>query len=210
MASLVQDIWIGSEPRLRARRLAPYEEAVVRILLHPDAGQTLDDPDLGPFVEALGARVDLVVFEPRGQGASGGRLGPEVVDDLRELVAKANHRWRDGLPLVLAGHGLGAPVALAVAAETDVRGVVLLGPGVNPLPPFLEALDLPGRLTALRVPLLAIDPRDGGGITSPEMMAAFTAQPRASMVVIPGGRRDALRPPWPEIVATWAAFVAGA
>jgi hypothetical protein len=33
MASLVQDVWLGWEPRLRGRRLAPWEEP--RVLAPP-------------------------------------------------------------------------------------------------------------------------------------------------------------------------------
>jgi len=211
MASLIQDVWVGGEPRLRARRLAPYEAPPVRILFHPDRDQTLDDPDLGPFLEALGARVEVVAVEPRGQGGSAGRFGPESLDDLRALVAAAPQRWPDGRPLVLAGHGVGAPLCLAVAGETDVRGVAFLGPGAaKPVPPFLESLDLPGRLTALRIPFLAVDPRDGGDFGGRELMAALRAQPLATLLIIPGGRRAALRSPWTETIATWAAFVASA
>jgi hypothetical protein len=42
------------------------------------------------------------------------------------------------------------------------------------------------------------------------MMAALRAQPRATLLLIPGDRRAALRSPWTETIATWAAFVAAA
>lgn len=207
MASLVQDVWIGGLPRLRARRLAPYGEAPVRVVFHADLGQTLDEPDLARFLDALGARVDVVALEPRGQGGSSGEFGPEALDDLRELLRTAPLRWPDGRPLVLAGHGLGANLGLAAAAGAGLAGLVFLGPGAcPPLPPFLEPLDLPGSLAALRIPLLAIDPRDGG---APDpMMTAFTSQPLATLLQIPGDRRAALHSPWAEVVATWAAFAA--
>lgn len=211
MASLVQDVWMGTEPRLRGRRLAPYEDSPVRIVFHPDVDQTLDDADLSSFLAALGARVDVVAYEPRGQGASGGRFGADALDDLRALVAAAPRRWPDGRPLVLAGHGVGAAIALAVAAETDVRGLVFLGPGPPaPLGPFLTALDLPARFAALRVPVLAIDPRGSGGGESSEWLGPLESQPLATALLIPGDLRAALRSPWPEVVATWAAFVATA
>ncbi len=49
-ASLVQDVWLGFEPRLRARRLAPWDAAAVRLLfqLDPDAAAAAagtDDED---------------------------------------------------------------------------------------------------------------------------------------------------------------------
>ena len=211
MASLIQDVWMGSEPRLRGRRLAPYEDAPVRIVFHPDLDQNLDDPDLASFLAALGTRVEVVAYEPRGQGGSGGRFGADALDDLRALVRTAPHRWPDGRPLVLAGHGVGAAIALAVAAETDVKGLVCLGPGPpGPLAPFLTSLDLKGRITALRVPVLVTLPNDGGEGPNPEWMGALQRQPLATVLLIPGDPRAALRPPWPEVVATWAAFVATA
>ncbi len=211
MASLIQDVWMGSEPRLRGRRLAPYEDAPVRIVFHPDLDQTLDDPDLSSFLAGLSARVEVVAYEPRGQGGSGGRFGADALDDLRALVTSAPRRWPDGRPLVLAGHGVGAAIALAVAAEADVKGFIFLGPGPpGPLAPFLTSLDLKGRFTALRVPVLATFPHDGGEGPNPEWMGALQSQPLATVLLIPGDPRAVLRPPWPEVVATWAAFVATA
>ncbi|MFI5007552.1 MAG: alpha/beta fold hydrolase [Solirubrobacterales bacterium] len=211
MASLIQDVWMGSEPRLRGLRLAPYEDSPVRIVFHPDLDQTLDDADLWPFLVALGARVDVLAYEPRGQGGSGGRFGADSLDDLRALVATAPRRWPDGRPLVLAGHGVGAALALAVASETEVKGVVFLGPGpMEPVGPFLTALDLPGRFAALRVPILAIEPRDGGRSPSSAWMGPLESHPLATVLLIPGDQRATLRAPWPEVVATWASFVATA
>ena len=211
MASFTQDVWMGTEPRLRGRRLAPYEDAPVRIVFHPDLDQNLDDLDLASFLAALSTRVEVVAYEPRGQGGSGGRFGADALDDLRALVTAAPRRWPDGRPLVLAGHGVGAAIALAVAAETDVKGLVFLGPGPPaPLAPFLTLLDLPGRFTALRVPILATFPNDGGDARNSEWLAALGSQPLATGLLIPGDRRAALRSPWPEVVAIWAAFVATA
>src|SRR5260221_14201525 len=211
MASLIQDVWMGSEPRLRGRRLAPYEDAPVRIVFHPDLDQTLDDPDLSSFLAGLSARVEVVAYEPRGQGGSGGRVGADALDDLRALVTSAPRRWPDGRPLVLAGPGVGAAIALAVAAEADVKGFIFLGPGPpGPLAPFLTSLDLKGRFTALRVPVLATFPHDGGGGPNPRGMGAPQSRPLATGLFVPGSPPPVLRPPRPEAVATWAAFVSTA
>jgi len=86
MASMVQDVWLGWEPRLRALRLAPWDEPRVRLVFHLDAGVTLDDDRLATFLEAMAERLEVIAWEPRGQGASGGRFGPEVLDDARRLV----------------------------------------------------------------------------------------------------------------------------
>src|SRR5258708_27080956 len=113
MASLVQDVWLGATPRLRGRRLAPFEDARVRVVFQPDLGNTLDDPELAVFLEALASRVDVVAFQPRGQGGSGGRFGPEALDDLVALPASAPRRWPDGLPRTWPGLGLGETPAPA-------------------------------------------------------------------------------------------------
>src|SRR5260221_11631427 len=122
MASLIQDVWMGSEPRLRGRRLAPYEDAPVRIVFHPDLDQTLDDPDLSSFLAGLSARVEVVAYEPRGQGGSGGRFGADALADLRAAVAAAPRRWPDGRPPVLGRPGVGAALALALAAGAGGEG----------------------------------------------------------------------------------------
>ena len=92
-----------------------------------------------------------------------------------------------------------------------MRGLVFLGPGPPaPLGPFLTALDLRARFAALRVPILAIDPREGEGGPISDWVGPLEDQPLATALLIPGALRAALRSPWPELVATWAAFVATA
>src|SRR5215468_2873281 len=132
MATLVQDVWLGSEPRLRARRLAPYEEAAIRVVFHPDLGETLDDPLLAAFLERLATRVEVIAYEPRGQGGSAGRFGAAAVDDLRGLVDDLPRRWHPGLRVVLAGHGLGAWMALGATDAPGIAGVLALGPVLRP------------------------------------------------------------------------------
>src|SRR5512134_821981 len=144
MASLVQDVWLGWEPRLRAVRLAPWEEPRVRLLFHLDAGETLGDARVARFLEALAERLEVVAWEPRGQGASAGRFGPEVLDDARRLVAEGASRW-GALPLVVGGQGLGGWLALAVAASPGVRAACavapsLAGAGPEPSSPLRSAL----------------------------------------------------------------------
>jgi pimeloyl-ACP methyl ester carboxylesterase len=197
MASLVQDFWLGASPRLRGRRLAPYDEPAVRVVFHLDVGLTLDTPEAAAFLEALGARVDVVAFEPRGQGGSGGWFGPEAVADLRDLLASAPRRWRDGLPLVVGGHGLGAAVALAVAGETDARAVVALSPRVAD---FLSAAELAPRVRSLTGPVLFVAPRGEQDVA----LELASGQPGASLLLVPGDHLAPLRSPWVEAVAEWA------
>ncbi len=129
MASLVQDVWLGWEPRLRALRLAPWDEPRVRVVFHLDAGGTLDDGRLGAFLRAMAEGLEVITWEPRGQGASGGRFGPEVLDDARRLVSESTLRWGP-LPLVVGGHGLGGWLALALAGAPGVAAAFALAPSL--------------------------------------------------------------------------------
>jgi len=128
MASLVQDVWLGWEPRLRARRLGPWEEPSARVIFHLDAGTTLNDPLLAGFLDLLASRLEVIACEPRGQGGSGGRLGPEVVADARRLMEESPRRWGDGRSVLLGGLGLGAWLALATADGAGVVGAFALAP----------------------------------------------------------------------------------
>jgi len=205
MATLVQDVWLGTTPRLRGRRLAPFDEPPARVVFHPDLGMTLEDTALAAFLEGLGRRVDVVAYEPRGEGGSGGRFGPEALADLRSLVSSAPSRWPDGRPLVLAGHGVGAALALAAAGETGVKAAVALAPSV---PDFLESPDWVRHVRGLGVPLLALAPREATAHTA--TMEALSSHPRAAVLLVPGDALALLRPPWAEIVAAWAAYQAAA
>ncbi len=199
MASLVQDVWLGTSPRLRGRRFAPFEDARARMVVLPDLGATLDDPDLAAFLENLATRLDVVAFEPRGQGGSGGRFGPEALDDLVGLLTSAPHRWPDGLPLLVAGHGFGGALALAAAAEAEVRGVAALAPSLGG---FLDAAELARRLRGLRAPLLAMVP--SGDPASAPVAQMLGGIPGAAILTLPGDGRSPLRSPWVEFLAEWA------
>jgi alpha-beta hydrolase superfamily lysophospholipase len=211
MASLVQDVWLGWEPRLRARRLAPWEEPAVRLLFHLDAGTTLDDPVLVAFLESLGTRLEVVAWEARGQGGSAGRLGPEVIDDARRLVVDSSRRWGGGLPLVLGGHGLGAWTALAVADTPGVAGVLALAPSLSaagPEPSPLRAAIL-GALARppLDLPTLVVEGRDRARPEAEAVAEWMAREPRASRLVADGGDAAVLAPPWRQVVAAWAEAV---
>jgi alpha-beta hydrolase superfamily lysophospholipase len=197
MASLVQDVWLGATPRLRGRRLAPYEDARVRVVFQPDLGATLDDPDLAAFREALAARVDVVAFEARGQGGSGGRFGPEALDDLVDLLASAPRRWPDGLPVIVAGHGLGGTLALAAAGKATAAAA--LAPSLGG---FLGAVELARQLQVVRVPLLALIPR--GDAASAPVAQILEGVKSAALLAVPGDGRGLLRSPWVQLLAEWA------
>jgi hypothetical protein len=211
--------------------LAPFDPPPVRIVFHPGLGTRLSDPSIWAFAEALAAHADLVLYEPRGHGASGGEFGPDVVADLERLLEAVGRWWRDGLGLIVAGHGLGGGLALAAAQLDQVRAVVALAPW---LPPF-EAAPGPFEALAGRVAgtpsweqvtslldRLAL-PTDDWGPPKPTLVVRATDDPfdggraRADgdgrgmtcSLTVPGGADAVIAAPWVDVVGVWAAGVAG-
>jgi len=208
MASLVQDVWLGWEPRLRGLRLAPWVEPRVRLLFHLDAGETLDSGPVSAFLEALAGRLEVIAWEPRGQGASAGRFGPEVLDDARRLVTEGASRW-GALPLVLGGHGLGGWLALALAATPGVEACLALAPslagaGPEPSSPLRAALAGAFARAPLAVPTLVLEGRERDAAEAEAVSQWLAREPRASRLVAGGADACVLAPPWPAAVAAWA------
>jgi alpha-beta hydrolase superfamily lysophospholipase len=208
VASLVQDLWLGGEPRLRGRRLAPWEPPRVRLLFQLDAGSTLDDPTVAGLLDALGATLEVVAWEPRGRGGRGGRLGAEVLEDARRLVTRDSARWSD-LPLVVAGHGLGGWLALAVADSPGVVAAVALAPslasaGEDAASPLRSALAAALSRPALALPTLVIEARERPAAEAEAVSGWLVREPRASCVLAAGTDDSLLDPPWPGFVAAWA------
>jgi len=208
MASLVQDVWLGWEPRLRALRLAPWEEPRVRLLFHLDAGETLEDAPVVPLLEALAETLEVVAWEPRGQGASAGRFGPEVLDDARRLVTEGAARW-GALPLVLGGHGLGGWLALALAATPGVHAAFALAPslagaGAEASSPLRAALAAAFARKPLVVPTLVLEGRERPAAETEAVSQWLAREPQASRLVAGGGDAAVLSSPWPAVVAAWA------
>jgi alpha-beta hydrolase superfamily lysophospholipase len=212
MASLVQDVWLGWEPRLRGRRLAPWDEAAVRLVFHLDAGATLDDPRVASFLDSAARRLEVIAWEPRGQGGSAGRFGPELLDDVRRLVADLPRRWGGDLPVLVGGHGLGGWLALAVADAPGIAGALAFAPSLaaaaGPDPPSLGAAIL-GALARppLDIPALIIEGRERARADAVAVAEWLAREPRASRLAVPGGDGAAFAPPWTLAAAAWAGAV---
>jgi hypothetical protein len=222
-ASFAQDVWVGREPRLRARRLGPYDEPGARVVFHLDLGATLDDPEVGAFLESIAVRVEVVALEPRGQGGSSGRFGPELHPDHRDVLDGAPRRWPDDVPLLVAGHGLGGSLAIAAADLPSVRGVAALSPASSCEPAALEpvrqrvrghpraeevqalldGLELRRRLAALGVPVLLVERRQVAGA-----LGAPPAVPGSAHLAFEGEPLACLAPPWVDVLADWALWAA--
>jgi len=215
MASLVQDVWLGFEPRRRARRLAPWEEPRARLLFHLDAGETLDDPPVASLLEALAETVEVIAWEARGQGASAGALGPEVIDDARAMAEDGGRRFGESVVLV-GGHGLGAWVALAVAGVPGVAGAVAVAPSLAaagaaaPRPsPLRVALAQALAAADGGRPTLVLEGRDRPAAERHVVAQWLEREPAAAWLVAPGDDAALLAPPWPAAIAAWAAGLAG-
>jgi alpha-beta hydrolase superfamily lysophospholipase len=212
MASLVQDVWLGWEPRLRGLRLAPFEEPRVRLLFHLDAGATLDDGALAGFLEAVAGRLEVIAWEPRGQGGSAGRFGAEVLDDARRLVREGASRWGT-LPLVVGGHGLGGWLALALADAPGVAAAFALAPslsgaGPEPSSPLRTALTAAFARPPLAAPTLVLEGRERPAAEAEAVSQWVAREPHASRLVAGGTDACVLAPPWPATVTAWAEEVA--
>jgi len=212
MASLVQDVWLGWDPRLRARRFAPWEEPAVRLLFCPEPVATLDDPPLLRFLESLASRIEVIAWEPRGQGGSSGRPGPEVLEDARRLVAESPSRWGGTRRLVLGGHGLGGWLALAAADRPGVTAAFALGPALETggvgASSLREALQAALSRPPLAVPTLVIDSRDSPPEERERVGEWIAREPLASRIASASG--ELLSPPWDEVVRAWTGSVGGA
>jgi alpha-beta hydrolase superfamily lysophospholipase len=212
MASLVQDVWLGWEPRLRARRLAPWEEAPVRLVFHLDAGSTLDDPPVAEFLETAAERLEVVAVEPRGEGGSSGRLGAEVLDDARRLAHEAPGRFGP-LPLVVGGYGLGGWVALALEGTKGVAGTLALAPSLGAGARSPERSALHAALVAALatpspgVPALVVEGRQRHAEQASAVSEWLAPRARAARISIPGEDAACLAPPWPGVVVAWVEAV---
>jgi alpha-beta hydrolase superfamily lysophospholipase len=211
MASLVQDVWLGWEPRLRGRRLAPWEEPAVRLLFHLDLGASLDEPPVAAFLESLADTLEVVAWEPRGTGGSGGRPDAEVLDDVRRLAQEAGPRFGP-LPLVVGGHGLGGWLALAVAGTPGVAGAFALAPALGgaarPAPEALRTA-IADALASVSpgVPALVVEGRDRPAGEASVVSQWLERNPAATRVAVAGADDAVFVPPWPEAVAAWVGAV---
>jgi alpha-beta hydrolase superfamily lysophospholipase len=208
MASLVQDLWLGWEPRLRGRRLAPWVEPRVRLFFHIDTAATLDDGTIARLLEGLAERLEVIAWEPRGHGGSAGRFGPEVLDDARRLVAEGASRWR-ALPLAVGGHGFGGWLALALADTPGVAAAFALAPslaaaGPEPSSPLRTALATALARPPLAVRTLVLEGRERPAAEA-QAVSDWVAHERwASRLVAGGTDASVLAAPWPAAVAAWA------
>jgi alpha-beta hydrolase superfamily lysophospholipase len=130
---------------------------------------------------ANAAGIEVVSFDQRGFGGSGGRRGDvEDFDTFIDDVAERLDALRDlPRPVVLLGHSMGGLIALCCVLDRPVRpdALVLSGPALGatvPAPLRLAARVVPRFLPRLRVPMPI---RSDQLSTDPVVAAAFDADP---------------------------------
>lgn len=206
-ASLVQDLWLGFEARLRGRRLAPWEEPATRLLFQLDAGQRLDDAPVASLLESLAGRVEVIAWEPRCAGAP---PGTELIEDARRIAREGGRRFGER-KVLLGGHGLSAWAALALADTPGLAGVLALAPSLRhagpaaPGPSPLRAA-LASALVAPppALPLLVVEGRERPAPEARVVAEWVTRAPSAALLVVGGDDAALLEEPWLSLIAAWA------
>jgi hypothetical protein len=209
-ASLVQDVFLGFSPRLRARRLGPWASPAARLIFQLDAGETLDQPHVRSLLETLALRIEVLAWEPLPQSAT----GTEVLERALEITRDGARGFGERA-VFIGGSGLGAWIALATASITDVRGVVALAPslaqagGAAPEPsPLLAALAQTLAGEPLERPVLLLEGRERP-VSDAQVVGEWLAEaPYATHLLAPGPDATLCRPPWPQIIAEWVESLA--
>lgn len=180
-----------------------YDEAAgpVVIFAHGNAGNLYwRAPLLAAFVRGTGART--VMFDYSGYGGNGGHPSEEAV--YRDGLTVYDHVARQGVSpgrIILYGESLGSAVALAVAGERPVAGVVLQSAFSSasslalrlyrwlPLTALLVRGEFPNarRLAGLEVPALVVHGTRDEIIPFAEGQRLAAAAPQsAELLPIPG------------------------
>jgi hypothetical protein len=205
MATLRQDVWLGENPRLSALRLGPFRDAAVRVLLHPHRAAIAPNPRLAEFAERLAERVEVLLLHPRPVEDASTAIAAWR-DDFTRVIECLDQTWRDRLPLVVCGAGLGGALALALAAHPAVRAAAALAPYV---PAEMTWPETTGSGTtfdpvALEKPILLVAPRDEPRLDQPRLQAAVARWAKATWVGPAGTAAAALAPVWALTLAEWA------
>jgi acylglycerol lipase len=215
---VIADWFAGRRGRVRYRRWTTRGRPTALLLVLHGLGE--HGGQYGPLAEAAArAGVETWVPDQAGHGRSDGeRVLVERVDDLvadaETLLTKASHTW-PRVPVVVAGHSLGATVAALLVGEVrvangldpaaDVAGLVLAGSSLLGAGEGLQALlasgvdpmDLrkdPGE--PVRDPVQAQRVRDDplvwdGGLR-PQTLAALTAAGARTRGLVAEGALDHL------------------
>ncbi|MBN2370146.1 MAG: alpha/beta hydrolase [Vicinamibacteria bacterium] len=148
-------------------------------------------------MEDLADRIEIVCLDP---GALADPRHPDRLSLIRDCLAAIDARWPERLPVILAGHGRGGMLALALADSAPVQGVVALAPIIASLHEQKQH-DLASRIDAARIPLLAVFHDD---VHVAPFRAALERSPLNTVVRLPGDGSAALTRPIATFVAEWS------
>jgi hypothetical protein len=205
MATLRQDIWLGENPRLSALRLGPFRDAPLRILLHPHRAASAANSQLAAFSERLAEHVEVILLNPRPAEDASLAI-TQWRDDLARVIECLGQAWRDRLPLVIGGVGLGGALALAFAAHPAVRAAAALAPYVPAQMTWPVSADPETTFDPLSLdrPVLIVAPREEPRLDRPRLEAAVARWPKATWIAPAGTASTALAPLWAVTLAEWA------
>lgn len=164
-----EDVWLDAEDgvRLHAFHLrAPATASRAILLLHGNAGNASHRLPLAAAYAGLGA--DVLLLDYRGYGLSAGRPSEQgVYADARAALAALGARGFAERRVVLIGQSLGGAIAVDLAQERRLAGVVLESTfssladvargAVGPVALLLRGrFDSAAKIARLRAPLLQL------------------------------------------------------
>jgi alpha/beta superfamily hydrolase len=165
---------------------------------HPKMGGTMNAPLLLAVAERLLADGWAVFrFNFRGIGSSEGTssIGIEEVADARAALTEAARRF-PGVPRALVGWSFGAAVAVRLASEEEVAGLVAIAPAVLPKEGITAGLPS-AEETSLGIPTTLII-GENDDLVAPADAERWAADTEASFIKMRGanhffwGKYDAL------------------
>src|SRR5512136_3041372 len=118
VATLRQDVWVGTGDRRRGLRLGPFHDPRLRLLVAAQSGVSLDEPSLGAFLDQLAESLEVFAVELR---RAADPIDADAFDgscnEQRVLIDWIGSRWASAAPLVLCGIQEGALVTLGAAGH---------------------------------------------------------------------------------------------
>jgi fermentation-respiration switch protein FrsA (DUF1100 family) len=164
-----EDLWLEAEDGVRLHAFllhAPAPASRAILLLHGNAGNASHRLPLAAVYAGLGA--DVLLLDYRGYGLSAGRPSePGVYADARAALAALLARGFAERRVVLIGQSLGGAIAVDLAQERPLGGVVLESTfssladvargAVGPVALLLRGrFDSAAKIARLRAPLLQL------------------------------------------------------
>lgn len=164
---------------------------------------------------ALAQGLAALTFDQRGHGASGGRMGGTVLEDIAAMGALLRERvGDDGLPVAIRGSSLGGYLALLAARPVRAEAVVAICPAsgegllrglrqgglrfeadVPALEAFLTERDLHAAASELEMPVLILHAEgdEQVPVAHSRELGAVLRHPSSRLITVPGGHHRSVQ-----------------